>query len=228
MSAVEKVPCSVTSGPLVVADTAGPLVVADTAGRRALDVLAASVGLVASSPLLLAVSVAVRLGSPGPALFRQERVGVDGTPFTMLKFRTMRTDAETAGPAVSGNDDPRVTRVGALLRKTKLDELPQLVNVLRGDMTLIGPRAEVPQYVEHFTAEERETLSVRPGLTGPGGIWFTVSQAAELDGASDPEQVYVERQLHEKLALDLDYLRSRTLLRDLRILVQTVAVAVRR
>lgn len=202
-------------------------VASDTVGRRTVDVLAASVGLVAASPLLLAVGLAVRLGSPGPALFRQERVGADGSPFTMLKFRTMKTDAEAAGPSVSGNDDPRVTRVGALLRRTKLDELPQLVNVLRGDMTLIGPRAEVPRYVEHYTAEERETLSVRPGLTGPGGIWFTVSQAAELDGEADPEQVYVDRQLHEKLALDLDYLRSRTLPRDLRILAQTVGVAFR-
>lgn len=213
-------------------DRAGPATVpavcADTAARRAVDVLAASVGLVASSPLLLAVGLAVRLGSPGPALFRQTRVGADGTPFTMLKFRTMSTDAETAGPSVSGNDDPRVTRVGALLRKTKLDELPQLVNVLRGDMTLIGPRAEVPRYVEHYTEQERETLTVRPGLTGPGGIWFTISQAAELDGEGDPERVYVDRQLHEKLALDLDYLRSRTLLRDLTILLRTVGVAFRR
>ena len=223
MSALER-----AAEPPLLAAVQPASVAADSAGRRAVDVLAACVGLVVASPVLAAVGVAVRLGSAGPALFRQERVGVDGTPFTMLKFRTMRTDAEAVGPSVSGNEDPRVTRVGALLRRTKLDELPQLVNVLRGDMTLIGPRAEVPRYVEHYTAEERETLSVRPGLTGPGGIWFTVSQAAELDGASDPEQVYVDRQLHEKLALDLDYLGRRTLLRDLRILAQTVGVALRR
>ena len=110
------------------------------------------------------------------------------------------------------------------LRKTKLDELPQLVNVLRGDMTLIGPRAEVPQYVAHYTDIERSTLLVRPGLTGPGGIWFTSSQAAELDESDDPERAYVERQLHEKLALDIEYLRDRTLARDLRVIAQTVKV----
>lgn len=210
----------------VLGPTARP-VKADTIARRAVDVLAASVGIVVCAPLLAAVALAVRVDSSGPALFRQARVGRCGRPFVMLKFRTMRTDAE-AGPSVSGNDDPRVTRVGALLRRTKLDELPQLVNVVRGDMTLIGPRAEVAEYVAWYTPEQRQTLDVRPGLTGPGGIWFTVSQAAELDATDDPERAYLERQLPEKLALDLDYLRHRTLGQDLRILLRTVAVAFRR
>ena len=209
-------------------DSAIQPVMGDTAARRAVDALAAAVGLVASSPLLAAIGLAVRLDSPGPALFRQVRVGVDGTPFMMYKFRTMVVDAESVGPAVSGNADPRVTRVGALLRKTKLDELPQLLNVLRGDMTLIGPRAEVAKYVAHYSPEELQTLQVRPGVTGPGGIWFTVCQAAELDASADPEKVYITEQLPEKLALDLEYLRNRTLWQDLKILFRTVAVSFRR
>ncbi len=192
--------------------------------RRAVDVTVAAVGLVLLAPVLGAVSLLVKRDSPGPALFKQTRIGSDGRSFDIIKFRTMTTDADRLGPAVSGNTDPRITRVGALLRKTKLDELPQLVNVLRGDMTLIGPRAEVPQYVAHYTDVERSTLLVRPGLTGPGGIWFTSSQAAELDESDDPERAYVERQLHEKLALDIEYLRDRTLARDLRVLAQTVMV----
>lgn len=201
---------------------------ADTALRRVVDVVGAASCLVLTLPLLLMVGLAVRLGSRGPVLFRQSRVGIGGRPFTMLKFRTMVVDAQQAGPAVSGNADSRVNRVGAVLRKTKLDELPQLVNVLRGDMTLIGPRAEVARYVAHYTPSELATLTVRPGVTGPGGIWFTVTQAAELDGCADPEREYVERQLHDKLALDLVYLRNRTLSRDLKIVWETFAVIFRR
>ncbi len=200
----------------------------DTASRRVADLVVASVGLAAASPLLAAIGVAVRLDSPGPVLFRQTRVGAGGRPFSMYKFRTMAVGADTVGPAVSGNADPRVTRVGALLRRTKLDELPQLLNVLRGDMTLIGPRAEVAKYVTHYSPEERETLEVRPGVTGPGGIWFTVAQAGELDESADPERFYIEQQLPEKLALDLEYLRRRSLWQDVKILAQTVAVSFRR
>jgi lipopolysaccharide/colanic/teichoic acid biosynthesis glycosyltransferase len=149
-------------------------------------------------------------------------------PFEILKFRTMVDGADLLGPAVSGNTDARVTELGARLRRTKLDELPQLVNVLRGEMTLIGPRAEVDRYVAHYTSAERETLSVRPGLTGPGGIWFTASQAGELDELDDPETAYIEHQLHEKLALDLDYLEHRTLVADLRLVGQTLALLWRR
>jgi lipopolysaccharide/colanic/teichoic acid biosynthesis glycosyltransferase len=208
-------------------DTPLQPVMGDTAARRVVDVLAAAVGLLASSPLLAAIGLAVRLDSPGPALFKQARVGVDGAPFLMYKFRTMVVDAASTGPAVSGNADPRVTRVGALLRKTKLDELPQLVNVLRGDMTLIGPRAEVAEYVAHYSPEELQTLQVRPGLTGPGGIWFTVSQAAELDASADPEKVYITQQLPEKLALDLEYLRHRTLWADVKVLLRTFTISFR-
>jgi len=213
---------------MTILQPAAPSVRADSAGRRLVDVLAALGGLVVCAPVLAAVALAVRLDSPGPALFRQTRVGRGTRPFVMYKFRTMAVGAPAVGPAVSGNADPRVTRVGGLLRRTKLDELPQLVNVLRGDMTLIGPRAEVTRYVDCYTPEHRQTLEVRPGLTGPGGIWFTVAQAAELDATADPEQVYLQRQLPEKLALDLAYLRHRTLWQDLKILLRTVTVSFRR
>ena len=196
----------------------------DSRLRRGVDVVLASAGLLALGPAMGAIAWAIRRDSPGPAVFRQTRVGARGKDFKIMKFRTMVVDADRAGPAVSGNADPRITRVGAFLRRTKLDELPQLVNVVRGDMTLIGPRAEVPQYVAHYTELERATLSVRPGLTGPGGIWFTRSQAAELDESEDPERAYIEHQLHEKLALDIEYLQDRTLLKDLRILAETFGV----
>jgi lipopolysaccharide/colanic/teichoic acid biosynthesis glycosyltransferase len=136
----------------------------------------------------------------------------------------MVKNAAAIGPLVSGAHDPRVTRVGAFLRRTKLDELPQLLNVLVGEMTLIGPRAEVPRYVVHYTPRERTILSVRPGVTGPGAVYFSEHQADALDDAEDPERWYVEHQLHPKLAIDLEYLQKRGVRTDLRVVLSTVAV----
>lgn len=190
--------------------------------RRAVDVTVSALALIGLAPVLGAVTVAVRVESPGPVLFGQTRVGRDGVQFRILKFRSMVDGAERIGPQVSGRNDPRVTRVGAVLRATKLDELPQLWNMLRGDMTLVGPRAEVPEMVRYYTDEEWETLRVKPGLTGPGQIYFTSDQAAELDGVDDVEAHYVEYQLHPKLALDLVYLRHRTWRSDLAVVGRTV------
>jgi lipopolysaccharide/colanic/teichoic acid biosynthesis glycosyltransferase len=139
----------------------------------------------------------------------------------------MRPDADQLGPGVSGHEDARVTRVGHLLRTTKLDELPQLLNVLRGSMTLVGPRAEAPRYVRYYTAEEHQLVMVRPGLTGPGQLEFTLRQAAELDGVGDPDRYYVEHQLHDKLALDLHYLHARRLRHDLEIVAATSRLVLR-
>lgn len=199
----------------------------DNAGRRLLDVVFSGGALVAISPLLLAIAIAVRLESRGPVLFRQLRVGLNEVPFRIIKFRTMVVDAERLGPKISGSKDPRVTRVGAVLRATKMDELPQLWNVFTGEMTLVGPRAEVPDMIRHYTLEERETLKVKPGLTGPGQIYFTTDQAAELDGVVDVEAHYVTHQLHPKLALDLAYLRRRNLWTDLGVIVNTMGLLVR-
>ena len=206
------------------AEGAAQTVRGDTALRRGVDVVLGGLALAAASPLLLLLAAAVKLESRGPAFYSQERVGKDGRLFRMHKFRSMVADADRTGPAVSGRRDPRVTRMGAFLRATKLDELPQLLNVVKGEMTLVGPRAEVARYVAHYTGEERALLSVRPGLTGPGQVYFTTDQASELDGVVDPDRHYIEHQLHPKLALDLDYLRRRSLLLDLSILGGTVAL----
>lgn len=199
----------------------------DTAARRCADLLLASVLLVLLAPLFLAVAVAIRLDSDGPICYRAVRVGRGGALFQMLKFRSMQPDADRVGPGVSGRSDSRVTRVGQLLRATKLDELPQLLNVLNGTMTLVGPRAESPRYWSHYTAAEGELGTVRPGLTGPGQLGFTLRQAAELDDVADPDSHYIDHQLHDKLAIDLAYLRDRRVLRDAEILVATLTLVLR-
>jgi lipopolysaccharide/colanic/teichoic acid biosynthesis glycosyltransferase len=190
------------------------------------DVGVSAVSGVALLPVAGAIAAAVRVDSAGPALFRQVRVGRDGERFEMLKFRTMVVDAARRGPALSGSRDPRVTRVGRFLRATKLDELPQLWNVLRGDMTLVGPRAEVPELLAHYRAAERQVLAVRPGLTGAGQLYFTLHQAAELDDVADPFTHHVERQLPAKIALDLAYIRQQTWWRDLALVLTTAGVVV--
>lgn len=194
--------------------------------RRVADILVAGSAMLLLSPAFVLIAVAIRVGSRGPVFFRQVRVGKDERPFRIVKFRTMVVDAERVGPKISGARDPRVTRVGAVLRATKLDELPQLWNVLRGEMTLVGPRAEVPEMIRHYSAGERKILEVKPGLTGPGQIYFTTDQASELDGVEDVEAHYVRHQLHPKLALDLDYLRRRSLWTDLGVIVKTIGVLV--
>jgi lipopolysaccharide/colanic/teichoic acid biosynthesis glycosyltransferase len=196
----------------------------DSGQRRALDLVAAAAGLALLTPLLVVLAVAVRLDSRGPALYRQARVGRDAQPFQILKFRTMRVGSDRAGGLVSGDCDPRVTRLGRRLRASRLDELPQLVNLLRGELTLIGPRAEVPRFVEYYTDDERRLLGVRPGIIGPGAVLFAESQAGQLDGLADPEAYYVEHHLHPRLDLDLDYLAHRSVFRDLALLAAAARV----
>ena len=194
----------------------------DSRMRRAVDILVAGLALMIVGPVIALLAVAVRLTSRGPAFYRQVRTGSAGEQFTILKLRSMVSGADQAGPLVTSRADSRVTALGALLRATKLDELPQLINVLRGDMTLIGPRPEVPRFIPCYDDEELEILSVRPGLTGPGQIFYTqVQQATDLDGV-DPEQHYATCELHAKLAIDLDYLRRRSFGFDLLIVFRTV------
>jgi lipopolysaccharide/colanic/teichoic acid biosynthesis glycosyltransferase len=201
---------------------------ADTAVRRLVDVMVALALLALLSPVLMLVAMIVRLDSPGSVLYRATRLGRGGEQFAMLKFRTMSVDADRCGPGVSGPRDHRVTRVGRLLRATKLDELPQLLNVVVGTMTLIGPRAEAPRYFAFYTSDERRRLlSVRPGMTGPGQIAFALRQAADLDGVEDPDRYYVEHQLHTKLAIDVAYLDDRRIGRDARVLLDTVRLMAR-
>src|SRR5262245_39812971 len=143
---------------------------ADDALRRMLDVTVAGALLIALSPLLAVLALLVRATSPGPALFRQTRIGRNGRPFVLLKLRTMCTDTRCTGPAITAGADPRITPLGARLRRIKLDELPQLWNVLRGDMSLVGPRPELPSYVARYTAAERAVLRIRPGITDPASL----------------------------------------------------------
>jgi lipopolysaccharide/colanic/teichoic acid biosynthesis glycosyltransferase len=193
----------------------------DSVARRAVDVVVASAVLVLISPLLLVIAATVRLTSRGPAFYRQARAGRQGEPFTMFKFRSMIPGADQAGPLVTARADPRVTRVGRCLRGTKLDELPQLINVLRGDMTLIGPRPEVPRFIRWYNVEELQILRVRPGLTGPGQIFYTQVQKSQDAQDGDPESHYASRELHPKLAIDLDYLQRRSVRSDLAIILRT-------
>jgi len=201
---------------------ARPRIGLDSAMRRAVDVLVVGIALAIAGPVIIVLAAMVRLTSRGPAFYRQMRIGRSGKQFAMVKLRSMVSGADRAGPLVTSRADSRVTTIGALLRATKLDELPQLINVLTGDMTLIGPRPEVPRFIRCYSKEELEVLDVRPGLTGPGQIFYTqVQQATVLDG-EDPERHYATCELHAKLAIDLDYLRRRSLRFDLLILVRTV------
>jgi len=192
--------------------------------RRLADVLISAFLIVILSPVLLLAAAAIRLDSKGPALFRQTRVGKDAVPFTIYKFRTMRVETGSKPVVMGGRRDPRVTRIGSFLRDSKIDELPQLFNVLAGDMTLIGPRAETPNFVEHYDERQRHVLSVKPGLTGPGQIHYTTNQAARLEAAADPNRYYIDHILPEKLEQDIEYIRSRSLAGDLAVVWRTLLV----
>jgi lipopolysaccharide/colanic/teichoic acid biosynthesis glycosyltransferase len=189
--------------------------------KRGFDVAAASAGLAVLWPALLGIAAVIRIDSPGPALYRGVRTGLHGQPFHILKFRTMRVGAEASGTTTEMND-PRITRVGAFLRKYKLDELPQLINVLRGEMSIVGPRPEVEEHTAEYTEEEKEILTVRPGITDFASIRFS-DMAAEL-GPDNPHQVYLTRVRAEKNQLRLEYVHKRSFLVDLKLIGLTAAV----
>lgn len=193
--------------------------------KRAFDVASSAVGLVVLSPVFLGVAVAIKLTDGGPVFFRQERVGMGGRVFRIHKFRSMRVANE--GALVTSANDSRITPVGAFLRKSKLDELPQLIDVLVGDMSVVGPRPEVPSYVELWGEEaRREILSVRPGITDPAAIAFRNEQD-ELAAADDPERHYVEVILPKKVAMYRGYVQHRSFVGDLAVIARTFAAIVR-
>ena len=198
--------------------------------KRAFDLCAALVGVLLLSPLLVAIAVWIRLDSPGPALFRQVRVGRHGELFHILKFRTMRAQpAARPGPQrlLTVGRDARITRAGHFLRKYKLDELPQLFNVVHGTMSLVGPRPEVPRYVACYPPRERAlVLSVRPGVTDWASILFK-DENAILGQAPDPEQAYIDTILPTKLEYYVRYVRERTFWVDLRIILRTLRAIAR-
>lgn len=189
--------------------------------KRLFDIALSALALLLLSPVLLGVALWVWLDSPGPALFVQQRVGLGGRLFGIYKFRSMHTGAETAGLPLTVGADTRITRAGAWLRSTKVDELPQLFNVLCGDMSLVGPRPEVPRYVACYPADLRATvLSVRPGITDLASLEFR-NESALLAHSPDPESTYLEEILPTKLRYACQYVQTRTLWLDIKIIAQT-------
>jgi len=174
------------------------------------------------SPLFLICAILIKLDSPGPVFYKGIRIGKDGKPFKIFKFRTMVKDAEKLGGPSTAADDPRITRIGRFLRKYKIDELPQLINVLKGEMSLVGPRPEVKMYVDMMTPKEREIiLSVRPGMTDLASLW-DFHEEEILKGAKDPEKVYLEKIRPKKIALQIEYVKNRSFLLDLKIILKTI------
>jgi len=189
--------------------------------KRTFDVCMAALGLLLTAPLLTLISVLIKLDSPGPVIFRQVRVGQGFRPFAIQKFRTMAVDTPGAGLPLTVGQDPRITRIGRILRKFKLDELPQLLNVLKGDMSFVGPRPEVPRYVERLRSDFSEVLSVRPGITDLASLRY-IDEAALLAYSSDPEEEYQLKILPEKLKLAKLYIRHMSLRFDIAIVIQTL------
>ena len=194
------------------------------AAKRLFDIVCAACGLVARSPLFLITALAVGLTSPGGILFCQERIGLGGKPFIIYKFRTMRK--ENSGLKITASGDDRITPVGRILRKTKLDELAQLLNVLAGQMSFVGPRPEVERYVRLYTPYQRQVLLVRPGITDYASIAYR-NENDLLAGAEDPEKMYIEQIMPDKIELNMKYLREISPLADIKLILKTVAAVVK-
>lgn len=191
--------------------------------KRLLDVAGALSGLLLLSPLLALIAVAILLDCGPPIFFQQARIGRGMRPFRILKFRTMTDDPSRSGPQLTTSSDPRLTRVGRVLCRLKIDELPQLLNVLLGDMSLVGPRPEVPRYVEMFRRDYAEILAVRPGMTDPASLLFRDEERL-LQAAADPEIEYVRSILPRKIALSKEYARTRSLRGDLALILTSAAL----
>ncbi|MBD5325303.1 MAG: sugar transferase [Bacteroides sp.] len=188
--------------------------------KRLFDIFASGLGLIALSPLFVVLAVWIKCDSRGPVFYRQTRVGKDNKDFRLFKFRSMRPDSDKLGLITVGGRDPRVTRSGYYIRKYKLDEFPQLINVFRGDMSLVGPRPEVRKYVEMYSPEQMRVLSVRPGITSLASIRYR-NENEILAAAADPDKTYIEQVMPDKLAIDLEYVDRATLLNDIKLILST-------
>jgi lipopolysaccharide/colanic/teichoic acid biosynthesis glycosyltransferase len=195
--------------------------------KRAVDLLIATVGLIVLLPFLIVVAILIRIDSTGPVFFRQERIGLAGKSFRIFKFRSMVSGAYKMGSRLTTKRDPRVTRVGQMLRWFKIDELPQLINVMKGEMSLIGPRPEDPHFVRFYTGAQRRVLSVRPGMVGPSQILGRDELDSYPEGLKDTEAYYVEHILPEKLARDLEYVERATFWGDMALLARGIWATVR-
>lgn len=193
--------------------------------KRLFDIVASGCGLLVLSPVLLLVALWVKLDSKGPIFYRQVRVGLHNKNFRIFKFRSMRVGADKGSLVTIGGRDPRVTRSGYFIRKYKLDELPQLINVLMGDMSLVGPRPEVRHYVDYWTAEQMHVLDVRPGITDPASIKFR-NENELMEQASNPEDYYIHVIMQEKIKLYLEYVKNASFRYDLKLIFQTFKVIV--
>ena len=194
--------------------------------KRLFDLVFSTLGLVILSPVLLVIFVAIKRESPGPVLYKGTRVGLNGALFKMKKFRTMVINADKIGGSSTPEDDPRITGVGRFLRRYKLDELPQLINVFKGEMSFVGPRPQVKWAVDLYTPEERQALTVRPGITDYASLKFP-NEGEILRGSPDPDRDYMEKIHPEKMRLSLEYVRTRSMGLDIKIIFQTLAAIVK-
>ncbi len=194
--------------------------------KRLFDIVASACGLILLSPLFFIVSVWIKLDSIGPVFYRQVRVGRYNKDFKIFKFRTMRVGADKGSLVTIGGRDPRVTRIGYYLRKFKIDELPQLINVFIGDMSLVGPRPEVRHYVNYWTSEQLHVLDVRPGITDPASIKFR-NENELMESAEDPESFYINVIMQEKLKLYLEYVHNASFWYDIKLIFKTIYTVVK-
>ena len=191
--------------------------------KRTFDLLFALVGLALTLPVFLLVWVVIRLGEDCPIFFQQTRVGQQGRLFQIIKFRTMTVGADKVGPSITASGDRRVTRIGRTLRKTKLDELPQLWNVLRGEMSFVGPRPEIPKYVALYSPAQRVVLNLKPGITDEASVSFRDEESL-LSAAADPDRYYAEHCLPQKIAINLAYAKRANIFRDLLVILRTICL----
>ena len=194
--------------------------------KRAMDIVLSACALAVLWPLLLLIALAIWIDDPGPVFYRQVRVGRNGKTFRIFKFRSMVMDADKKGLAITVGRDSRITRVGAVLRKTKLDELAQLLNVFLGQMSFVGPRPEVPKYVELYTPYQRQVLLVRPGITDYASIAYR-NENDLLAGAPNPETMYIEQIMPDKIELNMKYLREISPLADIRLILKTIVAVIK-
>ncbi|HTK47531.1 MAG TPA: sugar transferase [Gemmatimonadaceae bacterium] len=194
--------------------------------KRVFDLVVSAAALVALSPVLVVLSALIKAHDGGPVLYAGRRVGKDGTPFGMYKFRSMVLNADTIGGSSTPDDDPRITPIGRFLRRYKLDELPQFLNVLRGEMSIVGPRPQVQWAVDLYTPEQRQVLTVKPGITDYASVRFP-NEGEILKGSTDPDRDYMEKIHPEKMRLSLEYVRNRSMRTDLQVIAQTALAILR-
>lgn len=194
--------------------------------KRAMDIVVSGGALLVLWPVLLLLALAIKIDDPGPVFYRQVRVGRNGKTFRIFKFRTMIVDADKKGLQITVGRDSRITRMGALLRKTKLDELAQLINVFTGEMSFVGPRPEVPKYVDMYTPYQRQVLLVRPGITDYASIAYR-NENDMLEGAEDPERMYIDVIMPDKIELNMKYLREISPLADIRLILSTIIAVIK-